>query len=783
MFIFRDKLTLDSRLQNRKLAFMSICEDPRSGYWIATNQGLAQVSEMLKVKKIFNQKEGFEPTYFLQGDMIKTPADEIIVGGNTGFYSFYPANFYSPATIAPQIHLTDFLISNKSVIESEVAGFKVRGDLDENELIRLPRYQHLVTFEYATLDFHNPSRIDYSYRLEPYEEDWNDVGNRRFATYRDLPAGTYTFKVKYQIANEADSGNMANLRVIIPPKPWLSWWAYLLYAGVLFIVSRQFYLYRRNRRLLRQEIEMQKFQKEKMEELYNFKIDFFTQVTHELRTPLTLIVGPLEEIIRRNNASEDSNLLKIINRNARKLLQTVNQILDFRKIEHLDMKVYAKKVNIVAFAEEIFNSFSQHAEQKGIELRFETNLEQHPFVLFDKDIMEKILVNLIANAVKFTSKGYIRLRLFEGEEQEPSTASRYFIELSDTGQGIKPENKEKIFESFFQEQRGPAGAGSGLGLKMVKELTNLHHGTIELRSEVDKGTTFLLSLPKADLDLMDEEPVKPKITQEIERPVLKDGPVEETAQSSAKVLIVDDEADVLSFLEEILEPQYQVFATNSAKKAIDIAKSEMPDLIISDVMMPDMNGYELCEYAKADFLLSHIPVILLTALNTTEHEIEGLKTGADAYVSKPFPVNLLKATVQNLLTSRQRLKQAFLNSSINDAGELTQNNADQQFIEEVIALIDRKIDETNLEISDISQEMGMSASTFYRKLKSLTSLSGNELIKTIRLKRSLEYLKNTDMNISEIAYQVGFSDPKYFSTCFRKFYKVTPTDFMAKNRI
>lgn len=771
---------LESSFQNRKLAFMSICEDPQSGYWIATNRGLARVSEALDIKKILDQKEGFEPTYFLQDALMKAPDDEIIVGGNTGFYSFFPASFYSPSAAVPEIHLTDFLLSNKSVAEPEAAGFEIRGDLDENELVRLPKYQHLLTFEYAALDFHNPSRIDYSYRLEPYEEDWNDVGNRRFATYRDLPAGAYTFKVKYRIANEASGDNMASLQVIIPPKPWLSWWAYLLYAAVLFAVVRQFYLYRRNRRKLRQEIEMQKFQKEKMEELYNFKIDFFTQVTHELRTPLTLIMGPLEEIIRRNNASKDSNLLEIIQRNAQKLLQTVNQILDFRKIENLDMKVYAKKGNIVAFAEEILYSFSRHAGQKGIELQFETNMEEGPFVLFDKDIMEKILVNLAANAVKFTQKGRIRLRVFERKDQP--AAFHYFIEISDTGQGIKPENQEKVFESFFQEQRGGAAAGSGLGLKMVKELTSLHHGAIELSSEVGKGTTFLLSFPKADLALMDEEPAKPRITQEIERTVLQDKPPEEVVQSSAKVLIVDDEADVLSFLEEIFEPLYQVYATNSAKKAIEIAKSEMPDIIISDVMMPDMNGYELCAYTKADFLLCHIPVILLTALNTTEHEIEGLKTGADAYVSKPFPVNLLKANVENLLASRQKLKQAFLNSAINDAGELTQNNSDQKFIEEVISLIDKKIDETRLEISDISQEMGMSASTFYRKLKSLTSLSGNELIKTIRLKRSLEYLKNTDMNISEIAYQVGFSDPKYFSTCFRKFYKVTPTDFMAKNR-
>lgn len=770
-------------INHERLVFMGICADSQRGYWATTNRGLVKISDNFKIENIFDGNDGFNPSYFTQNALINNQNNEILVGGNMGFYSFYPSNFYSQNTTNHKIHLIDFLVLNKSVVGTDVEGFKILGELDDVKKINLPTYQNLLTFEYTTLDYHNPSNGEFAYKLEPYDTDWNNVGNRRYATYRDLPAGTYKFKVKYQPHDVQSSENsITEIEVTIPALWWQSWWAYLIYSFIIGFLIRQFYLYRSNKRKLKQEIEMQKFQHEKMEELYNFKIDFFTQVTHELRTPLTLIISPLEEVIRRSQHSPELNLFKIIHRNTQKLMLTVNQILDFRKIENSDMKVFAKKRNIVSFVEEIFYSFLHLAEKKGIELLFETNMEKYPFVLFDKDIMEKIIVNLVANAVKFTNQGRVQMRVVESEELK--NPSHYLIEISDTGQGIKSENLKNIFETFFQEKRNSNPVGSGIGLKIVKELTSLHKGTIEVESEFEKGSKFTLSFPKADLDLMNEEPVKPSVSKEKEQEetVSQLNTLESTHTDAAKILVVDDEPDVLQFLEEIFEEDYQVFSANTPQKAIDIAKAEMPDLIVSDVMMPDMNGFEFCEYIKSDFLLGHIPVVLLTALNATEHEIEGLKKGADAYISKPFSVNLLKATVQNLLFSRKKLKQAFLNSSINNAKELTQNDADKIFIEKVIELIDRKIDKTDLEIADISEDLGMSQSTFYRKLKSLTDLSGNEFIRTIRLKRSVELLKNSDLNISEIAYRVGFSDPKYFSTCFRKFYHITPTDYIAQHR-
>jgi signal transduction histidine kinase/DNA-binding response OmpR family regulator len=779
---FTEIETISHIVNNERLVFMSICSDPQSGYWATTNRGLVKISDKFKIENIFDGNDGFNPSYFTSNALINNQNNEILLGGNTGFYSFYPSNFYSQNIANHKIHLIDFLVLNKSVVGTDNEGFKILGELDDVKKINLPTYQNLLTFEYTTLDYHNPSNGEFAYKLEPYDTDWNNVGNRRYATYRDLPAGTYKFKVKYQPQDVKNSENtITEIEVTIPVLWWQSWWAYLIYSLIIGLLIRQFYLYRSNKRKLNQEIEMQKFQHEKMEELYNFKIDFFTQVTHELRTPLTLIISPLEEIIRRSQHSSELSLFKIIHRNTQKLMLTVNQILDFRKIENSDMKVFAKKANIVSFVEEIFYSFLHLAEKKGVELVFETNMEKYPFVLFDKDIMEKIIVNLVANAVKFTNQGRVQMRVVESEELK--NPSHYLIEISDTGQGIKPENLKNIFETFFQEKRNSGPVGSGIGLKIVKELTSLHKGTIEVESELEKGSKFTLMFPKADLDLVNEEPVKPSISKEIEqKQVTNPFITNEVNVTAVKILVVDDEPDVLQFLEEIFEEDYQVFSANTPQKAIDIAKAEMPDLIVSDVMMPEMNGFELCELIKSDFLLGHIPVVLLTALNATEHEIEGLKKGADAYISKPFSVNLLRATAQNLLFSRKKLKQAFLNSSINSAKELTQNDTDQVFIEKVIELIDKKIDKTDLEIADISEELGMSQSTFYRKLKSLTDLAGNEFIRTVRLKRSVELLKNTDFNISEIAYRVGFSDPKYFSTCFRKFYHVTPTEFMAQHR-
>lgn len=779
---FSQKEEISNVINNERAVFMSICADTKKGYWTTTNIGLVKISDNFKIENIFDTNDGFIPSYFTSNAIFNTQKNEILVGGNAGFYAFNPSNFYTPDHNNPKIHLIDFLILNKSVVDSDVEGFKILGELDDVKKITLPNYQNLITFEYTTLDYHNPSNGEFAYKLEPYDNEWNYVENRRYATYRDLPAGNYKFKVKYNPHDAQKSDNtITEIELSIPALWWQSWWAYLIYASIIFGISRQFYLYRTNKRKLSQEIEMQKFQQQKREELYNFKLDFFTQVTHELRTPLTLIISPLEEIIRRNQHSTERNLLKIIHRNTQKLLLTVNQILDFRKIENSDMKVFAKKGNIVSFTEEIFYSFLHLADKKGIELLFETNMEKYPFVLFDKDIIEKIVVNLVANAVKFTNKGHVQLKIYESEELKNPT--HYFIEISDTGQGIKAENLKSVFETFFQEKRESNAVGSGIGLKIVKDLTSLHKGTIEVESEFEKGSKFILSFPKADLDLMNEEPLKPSVSKENEQTENQNQAFNDTENiATAKILVVDDESDVLQFLEEIFEENYQVFSADTPQKALDIAKTEMPDLIVSDVMMSEMNGFELCEFIKTDFLLGHIPVVLLTALNSTEHEIEGLKTGADAYISKPFSVNLLKATVQNLLASRKKLKQAFLNSTINNAKELTQNDADKVFIEKVIELIDKKIDKTDLEIADISEDLGMSQSTFYRKLKSLTDLSGNEFIRMIRLKRSIELLKNSDMNISEIAYRVGFSDPKYFSTCFRKFYHITPTEYITQNR-
>ncbi|GAB4037026.1 hybrid sensor histidine kinase/response regulator transcription factor [Spirosoma gilvum] len=784
IFRFNRKFTNAEVIPNpsagERLIFMGLCEDKNGGYWSTTNKGLVNITSDFNIKKIFDANDGFNPSYFTQNSILTIANDEILVGGNAGFYSFFPSGFYSSKSFNTKVRLIDFMVLNKSVFSSDSEGFKVPGDLENVKQIKLPRYQNLLTFEYTALDYHNPSRGEYAYKLVPYDKEWNSVGNRRFATYRDLPAGTYTFQVKYLPQAGAHSDEITQIAVLIPAVWWQSWWAYLVYSALIFLLIRQFYLYRTNKRKMRQELEMQRFQSEKMEELYQFKINFFTQITHELRTPLTLIISPLEEMIRRNASPSENSLLKIIHRNTQKLLLTVNQLLDFRKIENSDMKVFAKKGNIVSFAEEILYSFLKLTEKKGIELTFETNMEKYPYVLFDKDIIEKILVNLIANAVKFTQQGSIRLNVFEPEEV--AAASHYFIEITDTGQGIKPENIKHIFDSFFQEKRDNHPVGSGLGLKIVKELTHLHRGTIEVASELNQGTRFLLSFPKADLDLMNEEPIKPGVSREFEWNIPQEASPVEKPAPSAKILIVDDEPDLLLFLEAIFENDYQVFAAESGQKALDIARTELPDLIVSDVMMPEMTGFELCSFAKSDFMLGHIPIVLLTALNSTDHEIEGLKTGADAYIAKPFPANLLRATVQNLLASRKKLKQAFLNSSISSATEVTQNNSDKVFLEKVIAIIDARLDKTDLEIGHISDELGMSESTFYRKLKSLTDLAGNEFIRTVRLKRSVELLKTSDLNVSDIAYRVGFSDPKYFSTCFRKFYHSTPTEYMAQHR-
>ena len=759
---------------------MAFCEDADGGYWMATNQGLAHISEDLELTQMLDQDDGFPPTYFTVAALNRSHKGEILVGGNAGLYTFNPENFYVDNGPNSKVHITDMLLVNAQAKDS-TNGFRPTGQIYTGASVDLPKNQSVITLEFTALDYHNPTRSRYAYRLDPYDTEWNEVGNRNYATYRELPPGQYTFKVRYRMDHRDEVADSASLSFRQPPKPWQSPLAMMAYGLVFLVVTWQVFTHRRKQYRLRREVQMQKFEREKLQELHDFKIEFFTQITHELRTPLTLILGPVETILGRGAATRDGGLLRIIHRNTLKLLDRVNQILDFRKLEQLEMKVFAKKGNIVAFAEDVLNSFRELAAGKALKLIFNSDLQGSPYVLFDRDIMEKILVNLISNAIKFTEEGSISLSI--EDLPDDTGVARYTIRVEDSGRGILPENLEKIFTTFFQEQRDDRRQGSGIGLKMVKQLTELHRGSIVVDSQPGRGTTFCLAFPRADLDLMAADDAPPTVGRARSSSVPGTAAVTNAGQATdTKLLIIDDEPDIREVIQEIFAGHFQTFLAPSAETGLKVARTEMPDLIICDVMMGGMDGFAFCDLAKSDFLLRHIPVVLLTALSATEHEIQGLRTGADAYVTKPFSPGLLRATVDNLIASRKQLKESFLNSGILRPSDLALDNTDHDFIERIIAFVDAHLDQTDLEVSQIAADLGVSSSTLYRKLKSLTDLSANEFVRTIRLKRSLEYLKTSDLTISEVSYRVGFSDPKYFSTCFRRLYHRTPSDYQAQQR-
>jgi len=618
--------------------------------------------------------------------------------------------------------------------------------------------------------------------MEGVDDDWVYVrGDRQFAFYNQLPKGKRTFYLKTTDTNGLWSNYIAEIQVSKEPAFYETWWAYMFYV-VLVILSLYLFYRRMKRRLqLRHELKIAQIDREKSEELVQTKLRYFTNISHDLLTPLTIITCLIDDA-EMTNGSRISQL-SMIRSNVNKLRRLLQQILDFRKVESGNMKLSVSKSDIVSFIDDVCKvNFAPLIRKKSQTFTFSTE-DKHLIAYFDRDKIDKIVSNLLSNACKYTSEGGEIKLIMKSYQNAEHTHLR--IQVVDTGEGIAPDDLENIFERFYTANKGDESESNGIGLSLTKDLVELHHGTIEVESELTKGSTFTVDFP-IDKDSYQENELitgetsvnDKKAAMIFEHEDLDESGVVEDAQTNDNhLLLVEDNEELLYLMEKILSRQYHVLVAKNGLEALDIIKDNEIDIIISDVMMPEMDGLELCRNIKSNLETSHIPVILLTAKNTAEDRIECYNAGADGYISKPFELKILEARINNFIIHKKSKQEEFRTNVEVDIDSLETSSIDKDFLDKVVSVIKSNMAEGDFDVVQLADALAVSKSSLYRKMKIATGLSPIEFIRNIRLKHGSQLLKNKSMSIAEVAYECGFSNPKYFATCFKEDFGVTPKEY------
>ncbi len=762
-----------------------ILEDKQQNLWLATNAGLSQFLIKSNSFKNYTQADGLQGSEFLINAYAQNKGGEMFFGGTGGMNVFHPDSLKENNKVPP-VYITGLRLFNKPVYIGEKGSPLQKNILATNELT-FESNQNVFSLEFTALDFESLKNNQYAYFLEGFDMDWQYVGTQRVANYTNLNAGIYTFRVKTSNNDGVWNPQQATMKITILPPWYKSWWAFWIYGG---LIIGSIYIFRKIiqvRERFRLDIKIQEKENLQIQELDRLKTNFFTNISHEFRTPLTLIISPLERYLSDNTdlPNPQRKRAESIYRNAKQLQKLINQLLDLSKLEAGRLFPEITQSDIIEFIEKITNSFQDLAEQKNISLQFITT-EKYLMAYFDSDIVEKIVTNLLSNAFKFSKDG---AEIVISIALKPSDSQQVIIKVSDNGIGISQENLPHIFNRFYQvhDKNQPQIVGTGVGLSLCKELVELHRGEILVNSKIGKGTTFSVYLPitKNAFDVQwirEGENNYESQTNQIKNAFqsVDNQIVEEEDKEKPLILIAEDNEDLRIYIKEIFMQEFQILEADNGKCALKIAQENLPDLIISDWMMPQMTGVELCENIKMNANTSHIPVIILTSKSSNESKLMGLETGADDYITKPFNASILEIRVKNILENRKRLRGLFSKSPKIKAREITLNSSDEHFLERVIKIVEDNMTNINLDITFLEAELKMSNMQMYRKLKSLTNLSGNEFIKNVRLKKAVQLLESENFNVSEIAYKVGFSDPSYFSRIFKKQYGKSPSDYVEK---
>jgi len=739
--------------------------------WLTTTKGLIRFNPDSKEYKIFTKSDGLQSDQLNVKSGIKTSDGKIYVGTANGFNAFYPQNLTENKYIPPVV-ITNLQIFNKDV--NIHSGNVLKKAIDQTSDITLSYKQTVFSLEFVALSYSKPEKNRYAFKLEGFDKDWNYVENQRKATYTNLPAGKYIFKVKASNNDGVWNETGARITIVIKPPFWFSKGFIALY-GLLFAASLIYIIRYFNRRTKKKhEEELHRLSVEKEKEVYNARISFFTLIAHEIRTPVSLIIGPLEKIMTEMKTFPEKikDDLNIIARNSQHLLFLVNQLLDFQKAEQNTIKISLSEQNIYELLENIKDRFKPSLDQQNIRIRLISD-NRNFTALVDPEVIIKSVSNLLSNASKYT-KDSIEINL----QTKNRNNKTFAISVTDNGHGIAPEEQELIFKPFYQVS-GKSKPGTGIGLSLVKTLIEAHQGKINMVSIPDQATTFSLILPiEQSGNLNPEKQISDNLVKQ-EKPLPGNKNVHAVNKDDKPVLLViEDNKDMCAFLYNNFSGHYQVLLAENGVDGLRIMKSNEVSIIISDLMMPEMDGITFCTHVKKDILTSHIPVILLTAKTDTISKIDAMKCGADDYIEKPFSIEYLEARIENLLESRKTLRSKFSEMPFIPLNSIAPNKADEEFLLKMNGIIEAHISDPSFSIDQLADELYISRSGLFAKIKTLTDITPNGLIQLIRLKKAAELLTQNRYRINEICYLVGFDNPSYFAKCFHKQFGILPKDFM-----
>ena len=761
---------------------MDVLEDDYGMLWISTIKRIIKYNPHTHAATYYSNADGMLVTSFFKDARIKLRSGRILFGGNNGICAFTP----TPQTklvepIKQRVIITDILLQNKSIFDNEL---NFHFDADKNK-VTFDYAQNNMTIEFSALDFSAASKIQYAYKLSGVDNSWNYVSNnRRFVSYANLPDGSYKFMVKASDENGIWSDQITSLQVVIRPPLYRTWWAYLIYLLIIGLSTYFILKNVANRIRLRNELKISHIEKEKSEELAQIKLRYFTNISHELLTPLTIIMLLIERMQKKNTG--DSAQFDIMKDNINRLKRLIQQILVFRKTESGNMRLKILPNDIVGFVKNICHSnFSPLVIEK--EIHFSIESEQESYVAyFDPDKLDKVIYNLLSNAFKHTPKGgSIAVRMtFESRMDNVI----FCLSVSDTGEGIAEQDLPHIFKRFYISSSSDQSQSHGIGLALTNDLLQMHKGNVAVRSTLGQGAVFSIEIPVSknaytDDELSIEEPKK------IELPEIQEANETETEDTEATengkeltILVVEDNRELNNLIADYFAGTYKVLSAENGMQALDMVRDNEIDLIISDVMMPEMDGLTFCKIIKNDVATSHINVLMLTAKNSSEDRIDCYNAGADSYIAKPFELAVLEARTKNLISKRQQKTDTFKANKDINISSMEYGSLDELFLKQAVLKVEEKLSDDTFDFDKFADAMTSSKSTLHRKLKSLTGLSPGEFIRNIRLKHAAQMLINNKGNISEIAFSVGFNDPKYFSRCFKSEFGLTPREYQESKK-
>jgi signal transduction histidine kinase/ligand-binding sensor domain-containing protein/DNA-binding response OmpR family regulator len=760
---------------------LDILQDNQHNLWVSTKSGLAKIEVIAASDRPwmirctnFTEHEGLQGREFNRYAAYKTRSGELLFGGAYGFNLFDPSKIKSVYSTPPVV-LTDFQLFNRSVPVGETVNNRkvLERSISEVDILRLAHNQNDFSFEFAALGYSNAAKTRYAYMLEGFNKEWIiPNGNTRTATYTNIDPGEYVFRVK--VSNDDGTWNEQGLalKILIAPPFWKTGWAYLLYTVVL---AGLFYFLRRQiirREQVRMQLQVERQEAQRIRELDEMKTRFFTNVSHEFRTPISLIMIPIQRLIKETPAGEMRSQFELIHRNARRLLNMVNELLDFRRLQENELKLHATESDIVQYIQEVAASFNDMANNKAIEYRYQ-GLTSPVLMYFDRDKLERILFNLLSNAFKFTpERGQVTVEvgLAAGRPQDWLE-----IRVKDTGIGIPEDQHEKIFERFYQTSSHEhiLNQGSGIGLSITREFVELHGGTITVSDVEPRGTCFTVLLP-------------------IRRPADQVAPIAAASLSYAAqpqvlkkptILLVEDNDDFRTYLRNSLQEHFTIIEAVQGMEGWKKVLSSHPDLVVSDINMPLLSGIELCRKMKQDARTRHIPIILLTALGGEDTQLKALETGPNDYITKPFNYDILLSRIRNLLNYQLVVKETYQKLvEVNPSAPVPEEEEEDQFIKRALAVIEENMGNSDFNVDNLRQELLLSRTSLYKKVLALTGQTPIEFIRQIRLKRAAQLLEKTNHNITEVAYMVGFNNPKYFAKYFKEQFGQLPSQYQQERK-